>query len=257
MSATRHFLMTLAVLVAVAAPHLASAEVQGTGSTSAAAPAALGGGARGGAVRGATRGASRGVPRGAPRGRGTGPGLRGASGVPSQKVSGAVPPLKTATSQKLDAELEGKMGDLTLERKGPAESDVATVQIIGRLLACTSPEARATVAKELVTKVSELGVGGLETLNVMDKLSNALDEVGKIGHKRAGALVALDEILTVFGTSAEPWTLELLSKVLDSVGHKAADVRTPATSVANRMFDLLSDQAVRLVLPAVIFSLSL
>ena len=69
--------------------------------------------------------------------------------------------------------------------------------------------------------------------------------------RRAGALVALGEILAAFGGSAEPWTIGLLGPVLDCVGHKAADVRALAASVATRMFELLSDQAVRLVLPAV------
>jgi elongation factor 3 len=177
--------------------------------------------------------------------------LRGPSGAPSQKLPGQAVPLKAATSQKLEAELSGKMSDLKLEEKGPDTGDAATDVIIERLLGCTSHEARVTAAKELVDSVSAVGVVGLGSLGVVSKLAEALTEVSKVGHKRAGALVALDQLLETFGSSAEPWTLPLLEKVLDSVGHKAADVRSAAAAAANKMFDMLSEQAVRLILPAI------
>ena len=100
-------------------------------------------------------------------------------------------PLKAATSQKLEAELSGKMSDLKLEEKSPATGDAATDVIIERLLGCTSQEARVAAAKELVEKVSAAGVVGLGSLGVVPKLADALEEVSKTGHKRAGALVAL------------------------------------------------------------------
>ena len=236
----------------------AGAEVTG-GGTPAAPPALRGGstgsatargGARGvGAGRGA--GAPRGSPaaRGAPRGRG-GPGLRGASGAQTQKVpAGEIAPLKTVTSQKLEAELSNKMKDLTIETKATEVGNSDTDTIMERLFACTNQEARITAAKELVSRVSEVGVGGLGSLGIAAKLNLALGEVGKVVLKRSGALVALDEILTVFGTSAEPWTIDLLAKAFDAVGQKSADVSKPAKAVVSKMLDLLSDQALRLVLP--------
>ena len=240
----------MAALMAASISCGASAEAQG-GAAAATPPLR---GARGGArgARGAPRGgSSRGAPRGAPRGRGGGVGLRGPSGAPSQKLPGQAVPLKAATSQKLEAELSGKMSDLKLEEKGPDTGDAATDVIIERLLGCTSHEARVTAAKELVDSVSAVGVVGLGSLGVVSKLAEALTEVSKVGHKRAGALVALDQLLETFGSSAEPWTLPLLEKVLDSVGHKAADVRSAAAAAANKMFDMLSEQAVRLILPAI------
>ena len=244
MAAAARLLAVLALLVAVSVLHGAGAEVQGG---AAAAPG----------LRGRGQGGARGAPRGAPRGRGGGPGLRGAPGAPgtaSQKVSaGATPPLKAATSQKLEAELADKVSGLTLDAKVPAGMCPmsATGAIVDRLLACSSEDARAGVAKELVAKVSETGVGGLEALGVVSLLMEALKETGKAGQKRAGALAALDHLLAAFGTAAEPWTLGLLEGVLDAIGHKSAEVNVPAKAVATRMFELLSDQAVRLVLPTV------
>jgi len=240
MAAAVRSLAVLALLVAVSVPHGAGAEVQG-GRGAATAPGLRGrGGARGGA-------------RGA-RGRGGGPGLRGAPGAASQKVAGsAAPPLKAATSQKLEAELADKVSGLTLgDKMVPTGSCAATGAIIDRLLACSSEDARAGVAKELVAKVSETGLGGLETLGVVPLLMEALRETGKAGPKRAGALVAIDELLGAFGAAAEPWILGLLAGVLDAIGHKSAEVNAPAKAVASKMFDQLSDHAVRLVLPTVI-----
>ena len=240
-AAAARLFAVLALLVAVSVLHGAGAEVQGG---AAAAPG----------LRGLGQGGARGAPRGAPRGRGGGPGLRGAPGTASQKVSaGATPPLKAATSQKLEAELADKVSGLTLDAKVPAGMCPmsATGAIVDRLLACSSEDARAGVVKELVAKVSETGVGGLETLGVVSLLMEALKETGKAGQKRAGALAALDHLLTAFGTAAEPWTLGLLEGVLDAIGHKSAEVNVPAKAVATKMFELLSDQAVRLVLPTV------
>lgn len=248
------FLAALAVLVAVIAPYGASAEAQG-GSGTGGASAAAARGLRGrGESRGVPRGArgARGAPRGAPRGRGDGPKLRGSSSVSSQKVPGVgVPPLKACTSQKLEADLAAKIGDLTVEEKAPEGSCSAADVLMDRLMACASHEARVDVAKELVAKVSEVGVGGLGSLGIVPRLMQALIEVGKLGQQRAGALVAIDELLAVFGSTAEPWTLVLFEKVLDCIGHKNSDVSTNAKAVATKMFALLSDQAVRLVLPAV------
>jgi len=240
----------LVVAVAVVG---AGAEVTG-GGTPAAPPALRGGSTARGGARGVGAGRGAGAPaaaRGAPRGRG-GPGLRGASGAQTQKVpAGEVAPLKTVTSQKLEAELSNKMKDLTIEIKatevGNSNSDTDT--IMERLFASTNQEARITAAKELVSRVSEVGVGGLGSLGVAAKLNLALGEVGKVVLRRSGALVALDEILTVFGTSAEPWTMDLLAKAFDAVGQKSADVSKPAKAVVSKMLDLLSDQALRLVLP--------
>ena len=229
----RVLLATAVILVSV------SAEVQGSTT-----------GARGAPVRARGRGGAPGLRARGARGRGA-PGLRGA-GASSQKVppgaaqGGAA--VKGPASQKLAVEVVEKLGALQVD--GGIGGDAVTDEILVRLLACTSPEQRVSVAQELVAKVKSVGVGGLGSLGVARTLSEALNEGGKIGNKRAAALVGLGALLTEFGTSAEPWTAGLLGAVLDSVGHKSAEVRQLAAGVTKTMFALLSDHAVRLVLPA-------
>jgi elongation factor 3 len=157
---------------------------------------------------------------------------------------------KTAPSQKLDAKLVDSLADLSLEKKTTAQ-DEKSDELMNSVLASSSQDARAKAAKELTEKIKEVGVGALGSLGIVPKLSEALQEPGKVGQRRAGALAALGEILAVFGGSAEPWTIGLLYPVLDCLGHKSAEVRALATPVANKMFEVLSDQAVRLVLPAI------
>ena len=143
----RVLLATAVILVSV------SAEVQGSTT-----------GARGAPVRARGRGGAPGLRARGARGRGA-PGLRGA-GASSQKVppgaaqGGAA--VKGPASQKLAVEVVEKLGALQVD--GGIGGDAVTDEILVRLLACTSPEQRVSVAQELVAKVKSVGVGGLGSL---------------------------------------------------------------------------------------------
>jgi len=121
--------------------------------------------------------------------------------------------------------------------------------VLEKLLGMALDDDRKKAAGELVAVVAKHGLAALESMGIIPTLAAALEETGKAGGQRAGAMAAIDALSFKFGSAFEPWTVRLLPQLFDTAGHKNGGVAKTAQDLTHRIVIGTSPSAVRLLLP--------
>ncbi|KAJ1469536.1 hypothetical protein T484DRAFT_1851383 [Baffinella frigidus] len=129
-------------------------------------------------------------------------------------------------------ELDLEMAALSLKAKvaeavptGPASAaGTEAGPILEKLMGMSLEEDRKRAALELVAIVTRVGVAAIESMGISASLATALQETGKAGAMRAGAMAAVDALHFKLGSAFEPWAVKLLPHIFDTAGHKNGGV---------------------------------
>ena len=121
-------------------------------------------------------------------------------------------------------------------------------ELLAQLYTCETSQECLGIAEDLAGNLKSAGVPSLEAFGVLQNLKSAIINK-KSGLAREGGLLGLAGLAKGMGRMAEPHLLPLLPLVLEALADKGQPVREAAQLAAERIMDLPSEEATKMVLP--------